>query len=399
VRALAAELPESAETVQLALQASQELLNAAWRTGVPDAEADAVFAEARALAERTGELRFLATLEGYYGVIKQNIGDVRSFIAHVDESMRVAEQTGDPVLIGSMYDQVIFGRAVFGQLSAAEEGYRRAAALLGDDPTAGIDVWGISSLLSVTHSWVYALAWMGRFREAEVELWRASEVARQQQWFDVLIWMETATVYLARLGGNVARPLDHARRAMELAEKIGEAFTRVSASWALGMAHGLAEDWPAAIIALEGGLALARSHRTWLIGEPPLLACLAESHLGAGNAAVARARAEEALELAQQRETRMQEIDAQLALARVRRRAAGLAARPAIEAALQRVIALVRETGARGFEPHVYVERAELARLTGDEGNRKRELREAHRLFTEVGAPIRAAEIAKALEL
>ena len=53
VRALVAELPESAETVPFALQASRELLNAAWRTGVPDAEADALFADARALAERT----------------------------------------------------------------------------------------------------------------------------------------------------------------------------------------------------------------------------------------------------------------------------------------------------------------------------------------------------------
>jgi hypothetical protein len=51
---------------------------------------------------------------------------------------------------------------------------------------------------------------------------------------------------------------------------------------------------------------------------------------------------------------------------------------------------LVKETGARGFEPHVYLERAKLARLNGDEA--------AHRLFLEVGAPIRAAEVARELE-
>jgi len=47
----------------------------------------------------------------------------------------------------------------------------------------------------------------------------------------------------------------------------------------------------------------------------------------------------------------------------------------------------------------LHVERAELARLTGDEALRERELREAHRLFTEIGAPIRAAEVAKELGL
>ena len=86
-------------------------------------------------------------------------------------------------------------------------------------------------------------------------------------------------------------------------------------------------------------------------------------------------------------------------LARVRRLAGGLSACPAIEAALERAIALIRVTGARGFEPHVYLERAALERLTGDDVAHQRELREAHRLFTEMGASIRAAEVAKELGL
>jgi len=35
--------------------------------------------------------------------------------------------------------------------------------------------------------------------------------------------------------------------------------------------------------------------------------------------------------------------------------------------------------------------------LTGDEVTRERELREAHRLFREIGAPIRAEQVAKEL--
>jgi hypothetical protein len=37
--------------------------------------------------------------------------------------------------------------------------------------------------------------------------------------------------------------------------------------------------------------------------------------------------------------------------------------------------------------------------LTGDEAARDRELREARRLFTELGAPIRAEQVAKELGL
>ena len=239
---------------------------------------------------------------------------------------------------------------------------------------------------------------MGRFGEAGRELTRACGIAKQHHQLDPLCYIEAEMVFLARLGGNVARPLDHASSAIELAEKVGNAFAGVFASWGLGMAHGLAGEWPAAIAALESAVTLARDRRAFLIMEPTLLAYLAESYAGAGDAALARARAEEALALAQQRETLTQEIDAQLALARVRRHAEGLNARPPIETALERVLALVRETGARGFE-QVYLERAELARLTGDEAIRQRELREAHRLFTEIGATVRAAGIAKELDL
>ena len=54
-------------------------------------------------------------------------------------------------------------------------------------------------------------------------------------------------------------------------------------------------------------------------------------------------------------------------------------------------------TGAKSYEPFLHVERAELARLTGDERARERELREAHRLFLEIGAPIRAEQVAREL--
>ena len=54
-------------------------------------------------------------------------------------------------------------------------------------------------------------------------------------------------------------------------------------------------------------------------------------------------------------------------------------------------------SGAKSYEPFLHVERAELARLNGDDATRQRELREAHRLFLEIGAPIRAEQVAKEL--
>ena len=65
---------------------------------------------------------------------------------------------------------------------------------------------------------------------------------------------------------------------------------------------------------------------------------------------------------------------------------AGAAARTEIETVLARALELARETGAKAYEPLVRIELAELARQSGDEDGRERELREAHRLFTEIGA-------------
>jgi hypothetical protein len=59
--------------------------------------------------------------------------------------------------------------------------------------------------------------------------------------------------------------------------------------------------------------------------------------------------------------------------------------------------AWLKMSGAKSYEPFLHVERAELGRLNGDEAARWGELREAHRLFLEIGAPIRAAEVAKEL--
>ena len=81
----------------------------------------------------------------------------------------------------------------------------------------------------------------------------------------------------------------------------------------------------------------------------------------------------------------------------VLRRTQGAEAREAIEAALTEAEALVESTGLRSWQPFLHVERAELARLVGDETAHERELREAHRLFTEMGATGHAERLAREL--
>jgi Double zinc ribbon len=74
-------------------------------------------------------------------------------------------------------------------------------------------------------------------------------------------------------------------------------------------------------------------------------------------------------------------------------------AKATVEGERKQVTGLFVVSGAKSYEPVLHVERAELARLTGDEVAWGRELREAHRLFTEIGAPIRAAAVAREIGL
>jgi hypothetical protein len=132
--------------------------------------------------------------------------------------------------------------------------------------------------------------------------------------------------------------------------------------------------------------------------EGGVLAVMAAAHLGLRDHAKALALATEAITACRRRGARFWEFRALLTRIRALRETQGLQATREIEAALAEADAWLEMSRAKSYEPFLHVERAELARLKGDEAARERELREAHRLFTEIGAPIRAAEVARELE-
>jgi tetratricopeptide (TPR) repeat protein len=204
---------------------------------------------------------------------------------------------------------------------------------------------------------------------------------------------------LADYSGETEGCLERCRQAFEIAERSGTAYTRAVASTYLGLAHLLREEWPEATELLERGLELAHRHQTSLEAEAIWLSFLAEAQLGLGRRSAARQLSDEAIAVARRRCTPVNEIRAQAARARILRQTEGADAAAEIDAALARAQVLIEETGARGYAPFVQEERAKLARLLGDDATRERELREAHRLFVEMGATGHAQRLAKELGL
>src|SRR5262249_3417286 len=127
------------------------------------------------------------------------------------------------------------------------------------------------------------------------------------------------------------------------------------------------------------------------------LAVLAHAHLGSGAPARALQAAQEAIARAHAMDNKVHEIRALLARAHVLIATEGGPARSRVEADLRGATAVIEVTEARVFTPQVHVARAALARVLGDEAGHQRELREAHRLFAEMGATIRAEQVAKEL--
>jgi class 3 adenylate cyclase/broad specificity phosphatase PhoE len=397
VRDLLARVPESPLTIRWNAIACLQLLNLGWRQGGVVEEADALFLEGKALAERTGDLGILALLHGTYATVLGLSGHVEDWIRYATEGSRLAEQSGSEglqvaasVILGTAISKIDVPRAIgIGE---------RGLALTRDDPTVAADLLDFSPYLFLTATRGGWLAQVGRLAEGAESLQRALRLAREH---DDLIVQAFATgwhVYLASLSGDFSGALAHGRAGVELAERMGSATILVEAYGQLGSAFVLEENWAEAAKALEHSLALMREARM-LGAEAEALAGLARVHAALGEGSVARATAEKGVAAAQRCKLIISEIEAQLSLAHVLLADGNLDDRAAIESALGRAAECVGITGARIYLPRIGVERAKLARLEGDEAGRERHLREAHRLYTEMGATGHAERVARELGL
>jgi tetratricopeptide (TPR) repeat protein len=224
------------------------------------------------------------------------------------------------------------------------------------------------------------------------------ELARTSQQLTPLYVAHAFHVLRCEVTGEAAPALSHGREAVDYAERTGAQIARIFAYLTLGIANVLNGAWQEALEVLGTALTIGRERRL-SVHEGGVLATMAAAYLGFGDRAKALTTADEALAVCRRRGARLWEFSALLARMRALREIRGLQATREIEAALAEADAWLEMSGAKSYEPLLHVERAELARLNGDDTACQRELREAHRLFLEIGAPIRAAEISKELGL
>jgi hypothetical protein len=241
-----------------------------------------------------------------------------------------------------------------------------------------------------------ALSLTGRAREGAAELDRVIELARTSQQLTPLFAAHSYHVLRCEVTGEAAAALAHGREAVDCAERTENQSGRVLAYLSLGHANVLNGAWHEALDVLGTALTIGRERRI-LLQEGGVFAVMAAAHLGLGDRARALTLAEEALGVCRRCGMRLFEFSAQVTRIRALRETQGVQATREIEVALAEADAWLEMSGAKSYEPFLRIERAELARLTGDEATRRGELREAHRLFTAMGAVARAEQVAREL--
>ncbi len=400
VRALVGDVSESTETVELQLAACTAILDLGWRLGLSDAETAALFSEGRELAACSSDPRVLALfLDGYATVLRLH-GDLEGSRQIEREAVQAAEEAGDAAVRVAVRLYLPYANLLAGRL---RDSLRISEEILADASDADL---AMAARFKKLDPYVHlrmmkgrALSEIGRLNEAKSELDRAVELARERGDLENLGWAHDFQVHRAWLACDGQTALRHARSSAEVAERVGSAFSRRYASQCLGLAYIVNEEWNQASDVLEATLASARQGRIGLEQEARLLSDLGEALLGCGKPGQALAAAEEAVDTARRRGTPVLECDAHRVLARVLLHTEGRSSEWRIQAALESALELAERTGARSREPFIRDEYAELAGLLGDDATRERELREAHRLYTEMGATGHAQRLAAELGL
>jgi class 3 adenylate cyclase/tetratricopeptide (TPR) repeat protein len=391
---------ESPDSVAIGIWSRIAIMNFGYRLGTDEAEIANTFEQARDLAQRSGDLRSLAMVLGMYAHARTIAGDVAASVDLHLESIRIAEQAGDPALRAALVGAPL---ALFVTLRSREalEIMERPFALWAENPTLGSGLAMASPYAFCTWLRATIRLYLGELttQAARAEIDRALAFALEHPGAEDAVQAYEAEVALSYWEGDGKTALEHANAAVELAEHTGSLFAHSHAESTRCLAHVTTGDWEAAITAGERALALAHRLGPRMWWRPISLARLADGYLGTGQTDRARRTATEAVAIAADQGSKFFELVARLALQRAlavtapRRTEIAPGARTQLEANLARVEALIGRGDLDGYRAFLHEARARLAHVTGDPAGYVRELSDARRQWEAIGADPRAKRL------
>ena len=382
-------LPESADTVPLALEARAVVLRLGWVLGMPSDEARELFTEGMAFAARAGDARTRTILVANYAGIQAAHGEIDEYLRLSREAVRLADETDDDALRAAVWPSLVRSHLLAGRLREALALSQAGLSAVPAEPGFGT-LLGFSPYVNLLQLRANLLAYAGRWAEAASAFEQMIRIAEGQAQQVLVDSGCSDYAWWAALFRDAPTALRNARRGLTVAERLGNQMARVYAFNALGVAELCARRPAEAAAALEQARRIAGEMHTGQEAGILTLAHLAEAHLGLGEPDLALELAETAVSEACERRTAATECFTRLVHARILL-STGAARNAEVPAALDRALALAEETGARAFEPFIRVERARLAEIARDDAGRERELRQARDLFAAIGVPVETA--------
>jgi class 3 adenylate cyclase/tetratricopeptide (TPR) repeat protein len=393
IRELLREVAETEETLELGIESRVQMLNLGVRARPLEEDADTLYREAEALAQRSGRSAAHLPMRLAYGIYQVFEGMAAEGVETLRETVRMADTVGDPTLRLVTRFFLQNGILMTGPYAEGVTLNDEILALQEKSPGLGTEflAYDIGSMPRAWRAWF--LASLGRIPEAIRDLRRARDLARGVEDPGVLLVAEAISAFVvSAMVGDGQAGLAHARRAMELTRDVEAATALALADDALGTACIYEERWDEAVTMLERGT--ERGPAIFSLSSGPLLA---RAWLGRGDPERAHRLAQETIASARRAGAGRAEADAQLSLAEVLLAAEGAPAQREIEGALDRARELLTEIGNLILLPRVSELRAELMGKLGDAEARERELREAHRVYVEMGTTGHAERLAREL--
>jgi adenylate cyclase len=368
VRELVINQPRSEQVDWLRMAASGQIVNFGWREGLPAEEARLYFEEARELALAAGNMRANAMMHAGLGRLLAVRGSADEYVAKVREGIELARQAGDPSLEVMLTAGLCHALRLSGRLpqaleinieasNRAHEVSKHHRTVLGFD----IEPW-LTSLRG------QLLVMMGHGDDARSYLDRVIQMDPEQINVADHLVPSISYVDLAWIQQDVRLAELHAERAFSMAVRSGSPYLQVYATASRGLAHIVAGRPGSAIEDLSAAIDAARRRKAGLEYEPRMLADLANAYRLNGDLDAALRTANEAIEVAATRNTRIAECLARIVRARTLL-ASGV--KESIEDELGRIKALIEETGAKAYEPllrELEASRTPGARLADEPG-------------------------------
>ena len=366
------------ESIQLGIQTRIRLLRFGARRGMTADEAGRLELEGRDLAERLGDPRLAVMMAVACGTARCMSGDLSGGRALYREAIVRSRETDDADLTAACFCAAAGAYPWAGPLAEGLGLTTELLDFLADDPGVGSALIGFDllGLALALRGWIQSRS--GNLLEAVRTVERTIAVAgSRSESPEALGFALVLSPWLNWLTGEAEDTVARAAEAVRLGEETNNFFLLACALEGLALAAMAAARPVEAIAACDRALTECRAARGGLQFEGELLAVLACARLSAGDPAGAERAAAEAVAVARQRGAEVVECHALLTRAQTLR-AAG-AANDVVRADLVSALDLVRETGARSYEPFI---REELARLDDDE----KEMEEALRLYRQIGA-------------